>query len=961
MTTLTRGLAAVFLLFCLATPAVAQIDTATVLGVITDSQGAVLPGATVTARGVNTGFVFTVAADADGRYRIALLPPGQYEFVAELQGFTRVIRQGVTVTIGSESVINFELAPAGLLETVTVTADLPVVQTTTATVQNTMTREQIDLLPLIGRDIESLLRLSPATQDNNGTAFAGARGRSNQWLIDGVDNSADISGTSRLSPTIDAIQEYQVLINNYKAEFGRATGGIINAVTRSGGNRFGGSAFFLFRDQSLMSRSPYAVRVEANGQPRAKDPFRRIHYGGTIGGPIMRDRMHFFGAYDREDRDTFTSTTGSFPAANAAFSAATREFLTRNGIDLSIFGSGANNLRVVRPEFIDSHKATARVDSQLNSRHLVTVRHIFYREVEPSGAASPPTPFDTSGSTVLDRDNYLTASHKWVAASNKLNEASLQIGQTRFDSRSYFDLPRVTIGGGGVSLGGDADNNQARTDYIAQFVDTFTWTKGGGRTGEHAVKMGVDIKVFRSDGYFDSNFLGTFSFQNMTRFLEGTPSSFTQRQGNSQLERPNEIYGFFIQDDWRPIDSLTLNLGLRYDYEAAKTEAMRDIVGQAGPGISKDRNNLGPRVGFVWAPGASTTQALYGGVGLYYDQVILNVQGNVRFTPPKTVSVRVDNPNLLNPLGGLSTVPPSSLQLLDPNLNTPYSVNGSIGYRRELSTNVGIDISYIHRKEWDQILRNDDNTGLPGSARLDGTGRIRPDPSIDSLLVYRNQGTNRYRALVVDVRKRLSHRVQGAVNYTLSKAVDNGLNFLSSYQVPSRPDLNDGPGTDDRRHRIASHAELNLPWDIQLGVIGEFRTEAPLSITAGSRDLNGDGITGDWVNSQICVNIACDGFNYSRNSVWELSTDEANRLRALFGLAPIAEYENNPRYVNVDLTVQKRFRFGSQGVRITAEAFNLFNIPQRGQPSQNITSSLFGTRTSVSQPRAVQFTLQFDW
>ncbi len=956
-----RSIRLLYFLTILAVPTVAaaQVDTATVIGTVADTQRGVLPGVTITARNVQTGFSFSGITDSAGHYRIGLLAPGRYELAAELQGFAKALRQGVTLTLGSEAVIDFELAPAGLAEAVTVTADTPVVQTTTATVQNTMVREQIDLLPLIGRDIESLLRLSPAAQNNNGIAFAGARGRSNQWLIDGVDNSGDITGTSRLSPTIDAIQEYQVLINNYKAEFGRATGGIINAVTRSGTNDFTGSAFMLFRDQRFMSRSPYAVRVESDGQSRPKDPFRRIHYGGTFGGPLVRDKVHVFAAYDREDRDTFTSTTGSFAAAGANFSPATRQFLTQHGVDLALFGAGGTNVRLVRPEFVDSYKGTARIDSQLTSNQRVTVRHLFYREVEPSGAGA--TIFDLSGNTSLDRDNYATASHKWVLSGNQLNEASLQVGHTRFDSRPYFDLPRITIGGGGVSLGADADTNQARTDYVYQVVDTFTWIPTGKRSGSHAIKAGADIKVFRSNGYFDSNFLGTFSFLNLTRFLEGTPTTFTQRRGNSQLARPNEIYGFFVQDDWRPIESLTLNLGLRYDYEAAKTEALREIDGAAGPGISKDRNNFGPRVGFVWAPGGSTTQAFYGGVGLYYDQVILNVQGNVRFTPPKTISVRVDNPNLLNPLGGVASVPPPSVQLLDPNLNTPYSANGSVGYRQEIFTNVGLDVSYIYRREWDQILRNDDNAGVPGSARLDGTGRVRPDPTIDSLLIYRNQGVNRYQALVVDVRKRLSRNIQGAVNYTLSEALDNGLNFLSSYQVPSRPDLNDGPGTDDRRHRIASHAEINLPWDLQLGVIAEFRSEAPLSITAGARDLNGDGLTGDWVHTDLCLNILCPGADYSRNSVRELSTDEANRLRALFGLAPIADYENNPKYVNVDATLQKRFRVAAHGFRVTAEAFNLFNIPQRGQPSQNITSSLFGARTSVSQPRAVQLTFQFDF
>lgn len=181
MTNCLRRLAALAMLISLATPAAAQIDTATVIGTIIDSQGGVLPGVSVNARNVQTGFVFTAVTDPDGRYRIALLPPGPYEIAAELQGFTRVVRQGITLTIGSESVIKLELSPAGVAEAVTVTADSPVVQTTTPTVQNTVTREQIDLLPLIGRDIESLLRLSPAAQSNNGIAFAGSRGRSNQW------------------------------------------------------------------------------------------------------------------------------------------------------------------------------------------------------------------------------------------------------------------------------------------------------------------------------------------------------------------------------------------------------------------------------------------------------------------------------------------------------------------------------------------------------------------------------------------------------------------------------------------------------------------------------------------------------------------------------------------------------------------------------------------------------------
>lgn len=212
-------------------PAFAQSDSATVVGVVTDTQGGVLPGVTVTARNTRTGFSRESVTDSDGRFRIPGMPPGAYEFTARLAGFTTGLRRGVTLTVGSEVVINFDMKVGGISEEMTVTAEAPVVETTTAAVQTFINRETIDLLPLIGRDYTSLLRLAPGAQNSNGTSFTGSRGRSNQWYIDGVDNSEDISGYSRQSPAVDSIQEVQVLVNGFKAEYGSASGGVVNVVT----------------------------------------------------------------------------------------------------------------------------------------------------------------------------------------------------------------------------------------------------------------------------------------------------------------------------------------------------------------------------------------------------------------------------------------------------------------------------------------------------------------------------------------------------------------------------------------------------------------------------------------------------------------------------------------------------------------------------------------------------------
>ena len=214
---------------------------------------------------------------------------------------------------------------------------------------------------------------------------------------------------------------------------------------------------------------------------------------------------------------------------------------------------------------------------------------------------------------------------------------------------------------------------------------------------------------------------------------------------------------------------------------------------------------------------------------------------------------------------------------------------------------------------------------------------------------------------MVDVRKRLTGRLSYGANYVLSKSRDNAFNFVSGFLVPENTDLNWGPGTDDRRHVANAHVEWRLPANVMLGVIGEFESEAPMNITVG-RDVNGDGLTTDWVNEAICRNLACPGATYSRNSVREMTLDEANRLRALFGFAPIARFDENPKYFNADVTLQWTPTLGgSRSLKLSVEAFNVFNLAQRTLPTESISSGTFGQVTGVRQPRAVQVTAQLGF
>ncbi len=947
----------------LALPAVAS-DTAIVIGIVTDDSGAAVPGATVTARNVNTGVARTVVTIADGHYRIPVLPPGQYEFTVELPGFSRVRRSGVNLSLGSEVTLGFQLKPAAVTEELTVVADAPLVETTNAAVQTIVNREQIDLLPLISRDYFDLVRLTPGAVVTNGqgTSFTGSPGRGNVYLIDGVDNSEDISGFDRQGFNLDGVEEFQVIANNFKAEYGRAAGGVISVLTRSGTNAYRGSAFYLFRSDDLIARNPFL----APGAP--KDPFTRKQWGGTIGGPLVKNRTHFFLTFEYEGLDTNTTTTRPYPPPGATVSAATRGFLAQHNVPAFPDTSAGTQVRLVRPEKSRDPSLTARIDHNISSNQVLTFRFNWRRDTDVSQASG--TIFDANGMDTYSRSAYGSVNHKWIRSANHLNELYFQFGKSELSFiETNRTLPNIFIDEFSTTtayLGAPTNRPQGRNDTTYQIIDNYTITAPNGWLGGHVIKFGGDAKLFRSDSYFDSNFRGRFDFTTVANFLAGRPRRFTQNQGNSQLDRPNSIFALYVQDDWRVSPRLTLNLGVRYDYENGKTEALRDVApgsaacplsgacGEAGPGISGDKNNISPRFGVNWDVEGNGRTVVHAGAGIYYDQIILNIQGNARFTPPKVIGVQIENPTFPNPfLGGAAATLRPNLSVIDPDLVTPRNANTSLGVRREITRNMAVDATFVWNKGFDHVLIINTNS-------IDPATRVRPNPTFTNIDFYTNEKKIDYKGLLFEVRKRMARNHSWGISYTLSHSRNNSETIFTSVQDPRDIDRSYGPAVEDRRHVVVGNFLVRLPWDFQVGGIFEWRSERPLDVFVGGRDLNGDGITGDWPPG------------YSRNQfngspLHELSLAEANRLRALYGLAPIAAYADNDKFWNLDMQLQKSIKIGGhRRLKVTVECFNVLNHPNFAQPGQSITSSLFGQVTAIdtqrdARPRSFQLTGQIDF
>lgn len=883
----------------------AQAGTGAIEGVVRDAQGGVLPGAMMTLHNQATGVVRTTTSEHDGSYRFPALQPGRYTLRAELAGFVTEEVRDIVITIGLGLVRDFSLGVQALAETVTVTGESPVVDTTKSEVSGVVTQRQIETLPINSRQYLSLALLMPGTSLDATRSFfptvnvGGSMSfNSTGNVVDGTINSMAEDGEPRQNLPQDAVEEFKVSNTQFKAEFGLATGGMVQVVTKSGSNVVHGSAFEYFRDKALNAKSLFEEE---------KPEFRRHQFGGSLGGPILKDRMHFFGAVERTDVEEFYTVNTGLPQFYSSVEGTFLRPLTRN----LYFG---------------------RADWQISNSQNFFARWAQEQErSECNGCGGT-----TAGSAGYDIEvprRSLVLAHTWIRGTRQLNDLRFQLataayyiapaGTKIFTKTGEFPAERMNRLSRGLnfpSLSWGSSFDELGPESRWQFKDTYAIT-----FARHDLKLGFDFSYMPYEEENTGNVLGSYSFAEDQYFDPNDPDSVAALTGAATFSaslppintsHPTKYYVGFVQDDWKLRRNVTFNLGLRYErlYGSANEDLDPSIFPIEIPYINVaergDKNNFGPRVGVAWDVYDDGETVARGGYGLYYGHV--RILGNLNeFRNYQRFTVNITNPAYPDPYGGRDPVEfvvsgPANISVVANDYVQPYAHQFNAGVSHHLFGDYALHVDGVY------IHTDHDRKTLDINPR-DPVTRQRPNPAFAR--VDRNQSTGemKYKGLYLKFEKRYSNRNQFLVTYTYTRSEDN--NLLNRYLDPFDLGLDWGPSGGERRHALVFSGSVLLPYDITLGAVWTARSQLPWSATAG-RDLNGDGFNTDLVPGT------------TRNAGSRtLDLGAVNAWRALNGRAQVNESQTDSSRINVlDLRASKDFRLtGAVKLQVLAQVFNLFN------------------------------------
>jgi hypothetical protein len=954
-------------------------------GTVTDQAGASISGASIKARNLDTGLERSATTEESGRFELPLLPLGKYEVIVNANGFGELKQTGITLRVGDELDLKIELKASGTSEVVNVVEEAPIADPDKTEVATTIGQKSIQDLPINGRRWSSFVLLVPdVTLDSSFglISFRGISGLLNNNTIDGTDNNqaffSEERGRTRLNYVVseESIQEFQVNTSDYSAEFGRSAGGVTNAVTKSGTNDIHGSGFYYIRDTSLNARNPLnflTTGLTSSGQPileAINPPDRRQQFGGTIGGPIIKDKLFFFFSYDEQLRNFpinaqpgsptfFTDCTNPQPGLSrgpaSACSAASSSLLSQTGVS-----PRNGNQWIFFP----------KVDWHINQNNLFTASYNYLKWSSLNGIQTQPVvAFAQSGNGSDDvRVDSLNLRLVSTLTPSLLNELRLQYARDfEFEPTNAPNEVGATVEGFQIGPPTFLPRVAFPDEKKLEWVDNVSIVHGA-----HTIKFGVDL--LRTDDYVNSltaefgdytygtktgpfgNLSGVANFGvDLANPGDKDYTSYKQAFGPATLGFNTWDIGAFIQDEWRIRSNVTLNYGLRYQYIVMPDTVLPNPQIPQTTSLPEDSTDFGPRIGVAWDILGDTKTVLRAGYGIYYGRIENSSINNalidtgatgsvLTYTIFPTTSGAPAYPNRLAsaPAGAAAAKP--SVFFFGPDMKTPLIHQADLAIERQITSNMSVSVSYLLSRGTRLPNFFDTNLLPPNRTQpflvLGSTGSVvntvdlpiftspRPNLNFNAMMEEVSNVSSWYNAVVFQINKRFSHGVQFLAHFTYSKATD--LNQTSTtFSASSPTSLNqfnlqgeDGRSAFDVPRRFVASAVWDMPFFrnsesmAARSVLGGWKLAPIVTIQDGFR-------LSESVNGNLFGFTSPDGFVVPSSFPGSSLNGSGGTNRVPF------EPRNNfqlPALENVDLRLAKQFRISERtNLEFIAEAFNLFN------------------------------------
>ena len=943
-------------------------------GVVTDQTKGVIPGATVTAKNLANNTTGTTTTDASGHFTVIRLNPGTYSVEVSLSGFAPYSQSGVIVEVGRVTNLEIAIGVAGQSESVSVVAQAPVINRESSDLSTNINQTTIANLPVNARRWSNFVLSTPGAAPDGVfglISFRGISGLLNNNTVDGGDNTqaffAEERGRTRLSYSLSlaAVQEFQVTTSNYSAEYGRAAGGVVNAVTKSGANQIRGEGFFYDRDNTWGASNPFTTQTQlVNGvftSVRIKPVDERQQFGFSLGGPIKQNKLFYFFSADQQNRNFPGTAVPSNPTAFfAPLSSAELATLASRGVSAAQGNDGLafmQSLTGVVARTGDQTLLFPKVDWQINDKHALAISYNHLRWKSPAGIQTGATfsgGVDNWGSDFVNED-WLIGRFTSVLGPRFTNEVRFQWGRDfEFETSDpaipgepvvpgTTRSPNVSITGT-VAFGFGKPNFLERRSYPderrIQVADTATFL-----SGTHLVKFGVDVNrthdtldnLFQEGGVYNytsrADFISDYELNTKLGSVGRFYSTFFQGIGPTAFEFATVDSAAFIQDTWHVQPRLTINWGLRYDYEKMPDPQIANPLEPRTGVFPSDKNNWGPRVGLNWDVTGKGTTVLRGGYGIFYGRIINSTISNAITNTGMaagqlsvTISPSATAPAYPNILASASAIPVKpSIVFFGPDTQNPLIHQFDLIFDQRIAPNTVLSVSWVGSQGRNLPIFIDQNLNPPTTTNtykvsggpLDGQSLTmplftlpRPNANFTQMTQITSGVNTSYNALVLALNRRFTNGLQVQTSYTYSRATDNGQSsqtFSAANNVLNPLDLTleQARSNFDIPHRFS----VSAVWQPKASspLLSNFTFAPVVSASSGSPFtpvISGNAPQAATVRVLTGV-LGAGGTN-------RFPSIERNTYRL-------------PYSTNVDLRVSRAFPVGKSKIEASFEAFNLFN------------------------------------